>query len=680
MDVSGIPRAVRTVVGSSGHALDDGVRSRMELRFHHDFSRVRVHTDAAAAESAAQVAAEAYTVGRHIVFNRGRYAPGTTTGQTLLAHELTHTLQQDRADRSPSGISRPGDADELEADRVARAVTSQSTAQPSRPPRLARPEGSAGGARLLRRAEAGAAPVSAARTAIVGPVEQTESSLVKPLRAQDLPDVFRLDTVTIVQLSASWCHAQCERMRGSMQKLCEHSQANPYPFRVQAFFVDVDPQDGEGNPVRSPDADVARAAGVAHGACMTVNGEHRCKVPQPLMFVERRLVEDGRMLGTVEAFEKRAAEVIAGAPTSGAATGAKIGLGIGAVVGGIAGAVAGGAIASQAGGAVLAGGALGGLLGALGGGLIGAGLGALFGAAFGKDRGTAELSAERLKQVQRFASGDLPSAELDDDMARDVADYFAAYHDKGFELSPDQRRELIRVMIEGFTGDADERAIIKLLENSTDAEILQIFAADKDLRLSDLEAEFDGEEREYLVALLDRLRGRFPTSAPVGETRGLLIDRADVKAILKRAFEETHMPGRYGQTVLRECCGILMEKDDGSIVVPKEFCGVDTACPAPALGYLAARTAPPTQRIMGSYHTHPKVFAPVAREAPSRADFATFVQRAPFEGWEHYLVGPFNVYLILWDGSFRVIGNTPAILGVPATPPPPGVGSALELG
>lgn len=61
---------------------------------HHDFSQVHIHTDAQAAESARAVNALAYTVGQHLIFGTGQYAPGTTAGNRLLAHELTHTIQQ----------------------------------------------------------------------------------------------------------------------------------------------------------------------------------------------------------------------------------------------------------------------------------------------------------------------------------------------------------------------------------------------------------------------------------------------------------------------------------------------------------------------------------------------------------------------------------------------------------
>lgn len=87
--------AIHEVLHSHGQPLDSATRVFMESRFGHDFSQVRVHTDARAAESAQGVGALAYTVGRDMVFGSGQYAPRTITGSRLLAHELTHTLQQD---------------------------------------------------------------------------------------------------------------------------------------------------------------------------------------------------------------------------------------------------------------------------------------------------------------------------------------------------------------------------------------------------------------------------------------------------------------------------------------------------------------------------------------------------------------------------------------------------------
>lgn len=99
------PSAVDEVLRSPGKPLDRPSKLFMESRFGHDFSGVRVHTDDRAAESAREVDAAAYTVGRHIVFGAGRYRPGEFDGRKLLAHELAHVLQQG-ADASPSGLQR----------------------------------------------------------------------------------------------------------------------------------------------------------------------------------------------------------------------------------------------------------------------------------------------------------------------------------------------------------------------------------------------------------------------------------------------------------------------------------------------------------------------------------------------------------------------------------------------
>jgi len=79
-----------------GQPLDSSTRAFFEPRFGTDFSQVRVHTGSQAEASARAVNALAYTVGRDVVFGTGHYAPGTPGGQRLLAHELTHVLQQGR--------------------------------------------------------------------------------------------------------------------------------------------------------------------------------------------------------------------------------------------------------------------------------------------------------------------------------------------------------------------------------------------------------------------------------------------------------------------------------------------------------------------------------------------------------------------------------------------------------
>lgn len=92
--VNEVPPIAYEVLRSPGQPLDAETQAFMEPRFGHDFSHVRVHTDAKAAESARAVNALAYTVGRNVVFGTGQYAPETGMGQGLLAHELTHVIQQ----------------------------------------------------------------------------------------------------------------------------------------------------------------------------------------------------------------------------------------------------------------------------------------------------------------------------------------------------------------------------------------------------------------------------------------------------------------------------------------------------------------------------------------------------------------------------------------------------------
>jgi len=88
------PPIVHEVLRSSGEPLDAATRAFMEPRLGHDFSKVRVHTDDTAAESAREVGARAYTVGNHLAFGFGQFSPATEPGRRLLGHELTHVIQQ----------------------------------------------------------------------------------------------------------------------------------------------------------------------------------------------------------------------------------------------------------------------------------------------------------------------------------------------------------------------------------------------------------------------------------------------------------------------------------------------------------------------------------------------------------------------------------------------------------
>jgi len=122
---------VLDVVSGGGSSLDEPVRRDLESRMGHDFSDVRVHTDDAADRSARSVSAHAFTVGSSIVFQRGAYDPASAAGRTLLAHELTHVVQQRSGpvDGTPTGtgvrVSDPSDRFEQAAAANAERVMSQ---------------------------------------------------------------------------------------------------------------------------------------------------------------------------------------------------------------------------------------------------------------------------------------------------------------------------------------------------------------------------------------------------------------------------------------------------------------------------------------------------------------------------------------------------------------------------
>lgn len=125
--VNSVPPVVQDVLRSPGQPLDGSTRGFMESRFGHDFSQVRIHNDTRSHESAQTVHAHAYTVGQEIVFASGKYNPHSQTGRHLLAHELSHTIQQRGLQRAAvDGIQIDGSPEsshlEREADSAAHAA------------------------------------------------------------------------------------------------------------------------------------------------------------------------------------------------------------------------------------------------------------------------------------------------------------------------------------------------------------------------------------------------------------------------------------------------------------------------------------------------------------------------------------------------------------------------------
>ncbi len=131
------PPIVNSVLSSGGgHSLDAGTKGFMESRFGQDFSQVRIHTDARAAESAQAIQAKAYTSGRDIVFGSGEYQPGSEGGKRLLAHELVHVGQQTSA--SGKKIARSNSSFELSPVAGQPIIQRDLAIQPPRPAAVGR--------------------------------------------------------------------------------------------------------------------------------------------------------------------------------------------------------------------------------------------------------------------------------------------------------------------------------------------------------------------------------------------------------------------------------------------------------------------------------------------------------------------------------------------------------------
>src|SRR5215471_5289996 len=129
-EAAAVPSIVHDVLRSPGQPLDTSTRNFFEPRFGHDFCNVRVHADSRASESAHAVNALAYTVGSDIVFQNGLYSPESASGRRLIAHELTHTIQQSAMQGSTLGPFRIGPVDDVherEADAHAAEVVDMGT-------------------------------------------------------------------------------------------------------------------------------------------------------------------------------------------------------------------------------------------------------------------------------------------------------------------------------------------------------------------------------------------------------------------------------------------------------------------------------------------------------------------------------------------------------------------------
>ncbi|WP_435009537.1 DUF4157 domain-containing protein [Tundrisphaera lichenicola] len=129
-----VAKQIQAATQSGGRPLPPGARAAFEPRFgRRDFSGVRIHDDASADKLSRQIGAQAFTVGQHVFFSSGRFDPDSSSGQKLLAHELTHVAQQGDAPvavQASLELGAPDTAAEREADRVAHAVAEGRDAGP----------------------------------------------------------------------------------------------------------------------------------------------------------------------------------------------------------------------------------------------------------------------------------------------------------------------------------------------------------------------------------------------------------------------------------------------------------------------------------------------------------------------------------------------------------------------
>ncbi len=166
---------VHDVLRSSGQPLGAATRASMEASFGYDFSAIRIHADPNAGRAAQSVGAHAFALGSDIVFAPGRYQPETRAGRLLLAHELTHAVQQGTSRQpadAPIRLGRVDDSTEREAESNAARLVGDPGSEPRRQ------VSAAGGAMLRRAADKGNQPQEAQADACAGWERDPESFTV----------------------------------------------------------------------------------------------------------------------------------------------------------------------------------------------------------------------------------------------------------------------------------------------------------------------------------------------------------------------------------------------------------------------------------------------------------------------------------------------------------------------
>ena len=184
---------------SPGHALDASTRAFFEPRFGRDFSAVRIHADGQAASAARTLRARAYTLGADLVFGAGQYAPSTTEGQRLLAHELVHVVQQSPQSGAPLKAVVPvGQA--ASAPAVARAPSATVQRRVVCPPGVSEEEGTG----CYETAEG----EPTAETAISSPSPSASMTIGPPGSSTNPGDCSFAEHRALQDEVDKWCHGQ----------------------------------------------------------------------------------------------------------------------------------------------------------------------------------------------------------------------------------------------------------------------------------------------------------------------------------------------------------------------------------------------------------------------------------------------------------------------------------------
>lgn len=371
------PPIVYDVLRSPGQPLDTGSRHFMEERFGYDFSGVRVHSDEQAHRSADETNAEAYTVGQDIVFASGRYSPNSEGGRELLAHELTHVVQQGFAGTGSAGAITMGKHDEHEtsADATASAIVSG-----------AGPTGATAGVAsvgLQRQKAEGEAAGSEQKTAGSGPC-------FEEIVGEDIPSLFQAGVLTVIEFGGASCKP-CQMLKAELNEICDKFQKNPPPVKVRMYSIDVE---DAGNEDRYNDWIPGGSVPHLYFYVGSSQQSHYNSAPEP------------------DVLDYIMAQHIEYASTSGAKRGAKKGMAWGAGAGaaaGIAGAIAIGTQSHLEGNAMM-----GAILGTIvGGAAVGLGLGAAIGAIAGhvnddRNKGPKDQKRKKLQTKSRHATNEDP--------------------------------------------------------------------------------------------------------------------------------------------------------------------------------------------------------------------------------------------------------------------------------